>query len=92
MKYIAYIASGEIMECDNFKTIFENTRFRVRDDGQAAIICSNSTGKPVLYMLDMFGLFSAFRPAQLHPNVHGLCEAAFKNNGYECYINAIKAD
>ena len=81
MKYIAYIASGEIMECDNFKTIFET-----------AIICSNSTGKPVLYMLDMFGLFSAFRPAQLHPNVRGLCEAAFKINGYGCYLNAIKAD
>jgi len=92
MKYIAYIASGEILECDNFKTIFKAARFHVRDNGQAAIICTKSTGKPVIYMLDMFGLFAAFRPAQLHPNVRRLCEAAFSIYGYECNLNAIKAD
>jgi hypothetical protein len=92
MKYIAYIASGEILECDNFKTIFQAARFRVRDDGQVAIICTKSTTKPVAYMLDMFGLFSAFRPEQLHPNMRKLCEAAFNINGYESYVKAIKAE
>lgn len=90
MKYIAYIASGEVLECDNFKTIFHAARFRVRDNGQAAIICTKSDAKPIAYMLDMFGLFSAFKSEQVHPNICKLCEAAFNINGYESYIKVIK--
>lgn len=92
MKYIAYIATGEIMECDNFRTIFESARYRVRDDAQVAIICYKDTGKPIAYMLDMFGLYSTFKPAQLHPSMRKLCEAAFINNDYGYYLGAIKAD
>lgn len=38
--YTAYLASGEILECDNFKTIYRSARLNIRmsDDCKAAII------------------------------------------------------
>jgi len=84
-KYVSYMASGEIMECNNFKTIYKSTRFYVRDDAQAAIICDNETKKPIAYMLYSFKLFKVFRYAEIHPNMKNFIETIFNKDAYGAY-------
>lgn len=78
MKYTAYLASEEILECDNFKTIFKAARYRVRDNGYAAIIKRNSDNKTVAVQVYMFNKFFTFK--EINSNQRGLIKAVFDQN------------
>lgn len=77
MNYTAYLPTGEILECDNFKTIFRSARYRVREDAQAAIIFNNHTGKIAAYLLDVFGLYQCLRPFEVHPHLLGFIKQIY---------------
>lgn len=70
-KYIAYLSTGEILECSVFKTIFMSARFRVRIDDKptAAFICNNETKKPIAIICHMFNKTFIWRADQFHQNI-----------------------
>ena len=68
-KYAAYLASGEILECSEFKTIFTSARLRVREYAIAAIICNQETKKPVAAIAQLFGKTFIWKDNMLHQNI-----------------------
>jgi len=79
-KYTAYMASGEIMECDDFRTIYDAAKRRARDDAMAGTICRNTDNKVIAYMLHIFGLYKMMRPDEIHPNLFGLVKQTYMLN------------
>lgn len=71
-KYAAYLASGEILECPVFKTVFTAARFRVRNYATAAIICNQETKKPVAAIAQLFGKTFIWKGDMLHQNIINL--------------------
>lgn len=84
MNYTAYCASSEIIEADDFYTIFRAARLRVRDDAMVAIIKRNTDNKVIAFLVDCFGQYKVFRPAETHPNMLGFLKAHFvqQDNGW----------
>lgn len=75
--YTAYCASSEIIEADDFQTIFRAAQRHVRDYAMAAIIVRNSDNKVIAFMLDAFGLYKIFRPSDIHPHMLTFIKAHF---------------
>lgn len=75
--YTAYCASSEIIEADDFRTIFHAAQLRVRDDAMAAIILRNSDNKVIAYMLHAFGLYKVFTPDNIHHDMLTFIKAHF---------------
>lgn len=48
MKYIAYLSSGEILESDNFKTVYRAALSIVRDDEARAVIFHRKADKQLI--------------------------------------------
>ena len=84
MNYTAYLASSEIIEADDFQTIFRAAQRRVRDDAMVAIILRNSDYKVIALLVHCFGLYKVLRPAETHPNMLGFLKAHFvqQDNGW----------
>ena len=82
--YTAYCASSEIIEADDFRTIFNAARLRVRDDAMVAIIKRNTDHQVIAFLVDCFGLYKVLRPAETHPNMLGFLKAHFvqQDNGW----------
>jgi len=76
-KFTSYCASSEIIEADDFKTLFNATQRCVRDYAMAAIIVRNSDNKVIAFMLDCFGQYKVFRPNEIHPNLRNFIKAHF---------------
>ena len=83
-KFTSYCASSEIIEADDFKTIFLATQRRVRDDAMVAIIKRNSDNQVIAFLVDCFGQYKTLRPAETHPNMLGFIKAHFiqQDNGW----------
>ena len=77
MNYTAYLASSEIIEADDFKTIFRAAQRRVRDDAMTAIIIRNNDHKVIAFMLDAFGLYKVFTPNSINPHMLTFIKAHF---------------
>ena len=75
--YTAYCASSEIIEADDFKTIFRAAQRYVRDYAMAAIIVRNSDNKIIAFILDAFGLYKVFTPNNIHPDMLTFIKAHF---------------
>ncbi len=75
--YTAYLASSEIIEADDFKTIFRAAQRRVRDDAMTAVIIRNNDHKVIAFMLDAFGLYKVFTPNDIHPHILTFIKAHF---------------
>lgn len=84
-KYAAYLSTGEIIECSNFKTIFQSARFRVRDDSAAVIFCNKETKQPIAAMAHIFGTTFIWKTDMLHHNICGLLYEMFNNDEYSKY-------
>lgn len=84
MRYTAYCASSEIIEADDFQTIFHAARLRVRDDAMVAVIKRNTDNKIIAFLVDCFGQYKVFRLAEIHPNMLGFLKAHFvqQDNGW----------
>ena len=84
MNYTAYLASSEIIEADDFQTIFRATQRRVRDDAMVAIILRNNDHKVIALLAHYFGQYKVLRPAETHPNMLGFLKAHFvqQDNGW----------
>ena len=76
-KFTGYCASSEIIEADDFRTLFNATRARVRDYAMAAIIVRNCDNKVIAFMLDAFGLYKVFTPDNIHPHMLTFIKAHF---------------
>lgn len=75
--YSAYCASSEIIEADDFRTIFRAAQRHVRDYAMAAIIVRNSDNKVIAYMLHAFGLYKVFTPDNIHSDMLTFIKAHF---------------
>ena len=78
-KYAAYLSTGEIIECSNFKTIFRSARFRVRDESAAVIFYNKETKQPIAVMAHIFGATFIWKTEMLHHNIRGLLYEMFNN-------------
>lgn len=84
MNYTAYCASSEIIEADDFQTIFRAARLRVRDDAMVAVIRRNTDNKVIALLAHYFGQYKVFRPVETHPNMLGFLKELFvqQENGW----------
>jgi len=83
-RYKAYISTSEIIECDDFHTIYKAARHFIRGEAQAAIILDATTHKVVALMVDCFAKYFVFRPDGIHANMRGFIKQIFiqQENGW----------
>ena len=64
--YTAYLASGEIIECDDFKTLFRAARFNIRISSDCkAVIINRKDGSTVAALRYMGGPIAIYRAGEI---------------------------
>ena len=76
-RYRAYISTSEIIECDDFHTLYKAARYIIRGEAQAAIIMDVTTHKVVALMVNCFKQYKVMRLGEIHPNMRGFIEQIF---------------